>query len=691
MTAGAANRIDLAIDIGGTFVDLVARAADGAVRIAKLPSSRAAPELALCAALDHALQVFAIAPADIGSLRHGSTVATNALVERAGARIGLITTSGFRDVLELGRQNRRDLYDPIARPKSPVFLVPRERRFEVAGRIGPDGGEIAPLDEAAVAAAADALAADGVAAIAIVFLFAFVNPAQEQRAAAIVRARHPGLALSLSCETDPRPREFERTAITCFDAYVKPGTGRYLAQIADQAAARGIAAPLQAITSAGWLQTARRLAGTPSRLLLSGPAAGVLAAAALCRELGEARVATIDIGGTTSDLALVLDGAPALRPSGSIDGFELRVPMVDVSAIGAGGGSIARVAAGGSLQVGPDSAGADPGPACLGTGGSAATVTDASLLLGYLNPETFAGGRIPLHPGRAEAAVARDLAGPLGLSVPEAALGVHRIANVQMAMALRLCALERGLDPRSLTLMAMGGAGGLHAAALADLLGIGRVMVPPAPGAMAALGLLCAATTQACEQPVMRGSDDLSAGEISLLCQALAAEAEMRMRDEGVPAGQDLLSWEADLAFARQSHPLTLPLQPEAADPVGLLGQALEAAHERLFGFRQTGPFRIFALRAVRRAAPLVDRLPAMTAGAARPDGCRPILVGAGPAAVTARILDRAGLAPGGTVTGPAVIEQADSTTLLPPGWQAQVAPGGSLILTPAAGREERA
>ncbi len=690
MTAGDGGRCDLAIDIGGTFVDLVARAADGSVRIAKLPSSRAAPQAALCAALDHALQGFAIPPADVASLRHGSTVATNALVERAGARIGLITTAGFRDVLELGRQNRRDLYDPVARPRAPVFLVPRSRRIGVDGRIGPDGAEIAPLDEAAVAAAADALAADRVEAIAIVFLFAHVNPAQEQRAAEIVRARHPGLALSLSSETDPRPREFERTAVTCFDAYVKPRVGRYLAQVADHGAARGIVAPLQAITSAGWLQSARRLATTPSRLLLSGPAAGVLAAAALCRELGEERVATIDIGGTTSDLALVLGGAPALRQGGSIDGFELRVPMVDVSAIGAGGGSIARVDAGGSLQVGPDSAGADPGPACLGAGGTAATVTDASLLLGYLNPETYAGGRIALHPDLAASAVARDIAGPLGLSVAEAALGVHRIANVQMAMALRLCALERGLDPRGLTLMAMGGAGGLHAAAVADLLGIRRVVVPPAPGAMAALGLLCAATTQACEQPVMRGSGEIGAAEISLLCQALAAEAEMRMRDDGVPAGQDSLAFEADLAFARQSHPLTLPLQPDAPDPVARLGAALEAAHDRLFGFRQSGPFRIFALRAVRRAAPLVDRLPPLAGGKARPDGCRPVLVGPAPGPVDARILDRAGLAPRGRICGPAVIEQADSTTLLPAGWQAQVVPGGSLVLTPAPEEEAK-
>ncbi|MFC3225596.1 hydantoinase/oxoprolinase family protein [Marinibaculum pumilum] len=676
---------DLAVDIGGTFVDVVARGPDGALRIAKLPSSRAAPEAAMAAALDTALAELAIEPAQVASLRHGTTVATNALVERKGARLGLITTAGFRDVLELGRQNRRDLYDPVARPRAPVFLVPRRLRLEVAGRIAADGTEVEPLDEAAVAAAADDLAAAGVEAVAIVFLFAHLDPAHERRAAEILRDRQPGLALSLSSEADPRPREFERTGVTCFDAYVKPVVGRYLDRVAAHAASAGIAAPLQVVTSAGWLQSAGRVAGVPSRLLLSGPAAGVLAAATLARDLGEAKVATIDIGGTTSDLALVLDGVPAIRQGGSIDGHDLRVPMVDVAAIGAGGGSIARVAAGGSLQVGPESAGADPGPACLGLGGERATLTDASLLLGYLDPQGFAGGRLALRPDLAEAAIRRDLAAPLDLPPVAAALGAHRIANVQMANALRLAALARGLDSRDLTLMAMGGAGGLHAAAIAGLAGIRRVVVPPAPGAMAAIGLFCAPVTQACEQPLMRASDDILPGEIVLIGQALAGEAEMLMRAEGVPAGRDRLHFEADLAFARQSHPLTLAFEPEGEDPVAALGAMLEAEHERLFGFRQSGAWKLFALRAVRQAPPLVDRLPPPAAAAARPPATRRVAFDAdGP--VPADVLDRAGLGAGETVTGPAVIAQADSTTLLPPGWSATVLSGGSLLLQPAAG-----
>ena len=485
------TRYSVGVDIGGTFTDIVCAGSDGSLRLMKRPTTRGDPAAAVRDAVAAMRAEWGIAPAAIERFVHGSTVATNAVIERKGARTGIVTTAGFKDVLEIGRQMRHRMYDLILSPETPGFLAPGSRRKEVRERVSAQGEIVTPLDEDDVRRAAAELAADGVEAIAIVFLFSFLNPAHEQRAAKIIAAAHPGIAVSLSCEVDPAFREYERTAVTAFDAYLKPVVAGYVARMSADLAAAGIAAPLQIMQSRGGISMAANAARRPVRLFLSGPAAGVVGALSVGRAAGIDNLMTIDIGGTSCDIALVSGGEPLVRTEGVIDGYTVRVPMVDVTAIGAGGGSIARIDDAGSLRVGPQSAGSDPGPACYGRGGAHATVTDASLVLGYLDPFYFAGGTLRLDPERARASIA-PLAARMGVPVETAALGIHRVVNAQMAEAMRLVSIGRGIDPRFYTLVPLGGAGPLHAVALAAELGISRILVPPHPGVLSAAGLLAA-------------------------------------------------------------------------------------------------------------------------------------------------------------------------------------------------------
>src|SRR5215469_16389235 len=362
------------VDIGGTFTDIVCAGSDGSLRLMKRPTTKGDPAAAVRDAVAAMRADWGIDPAAIGRFVHGSTVATNAVIERQGAKTGIVTTAGFKDVLEIGRQMRHRMYDLVLKPETPVFLAPGRRRKEVRERIAADGAVVTPLAEDDVRRAAAALAADGVAAIAIVFLFSFVNPAHERRAREIIAASHPGIALSLSSEVDPAFREYERTAVTAFDAYLKPVVGDYIARMDRDLRAAGIPAPLQIMQSRGGISAADLI--------------------------------TVDIGGTSCDIALVTGGEPLIRAEGVIDGYPVRVPMVDVTAIGSGGGSIARLDDAGALRVGPQSAGSEPGPACYGRGGAEPTVTDASLVLGYLDPDYFAGGTLHLDIERARAALA---------------------------------------------------------------------------------------------------------------------------------------------------------------------------------------------------------------------------------------------------------------------------------------------
>jgi N-methylhydantoinase A len=483
---------DVGIDIGGTFTDVVCRRAGAPALTTKIMSTRRDPSEAVLRAIRFMVEEWKIDPREIAHFLHGTTVATNAVLERKGAKLGLLTTEGFKDVLEIGRQWRQHLYGIILQPETPVFLAPGEFRKEIRERVSAQGEIVVPLDEASVLQACDDLVAAGVGSIAVCYLFSFLEPAHEQRTRELIRARHPDLSISISSEVDPAFREYERSAVVSFDAYIKPVIDRYIGHLEHGLERAGISAPLQIMQSRGGLSTCAVARQRPVRLFMSGPAAGVIGGTIVGRMVGAEDVITIDIGGTSTDIALVNKGNPVIGAEGRIAGYPVRVPMVDVNAIGAGGGSIAWLDQAGGLRVGPHSAGSDPGPAAYGKGGEDATVTDASLVLGYLDPAYFAGGSVALDLGRAREVIEHTVARPLGMSVEEAALGIHRVINAQMVEGIRLVSIRQGFDPRRFALVALGGAGPVHATALAQDLGIRQIVIPRHPGVLSAAGLLAA-------------------------------------------------------------------------------------------------------------------------------------------------------------------------------------------------------
>ena len=680
--------VSIGVDIGGTFTDVVATGATGELRIAKVPSSRADPSAPVRTVLGQLLPDWNIAAASVERFVHGTTVATNAVLERRGARLGLLTTAGFEDVIEVGRQNRRQIYQLLLKPETPVFLAPGARRRGVVEAIGPAGEVLTPLDTASLETAVAELVQEGVEAIAVCFLFSFVNPAHERAAAAFIRERHPGLVVSTSADVDPAFREYERTVVTAFDAYVKAGLDRYLGEMEKDLGQAGVPARLQIMQSRGGVCSARIARQRPIRLFLSGPAAGVVGALEAGRSVGHENLITVDIGGTSSDIALIARGKPVIRPDGLLDGFRIRVPMVDVNSIGAGGGSIAWIDQGGGLRVGPQSAGAEPGPACYGRGGTEATVTDASIVLGYLDPAYFAGGTLKLNPELAARAVEEKVARPLGLSLQDAALGIHRVVNVQMAEGIRLVSISRGVDPRSFSLMPFGGAGALHATALAAELGIGSIVVPRYPGVLCASGLLSALTEHEASAGFMAKFAEADVDEIQRICAQLAADCAARMREEGVAPDAVATTYYADVCYVGQAHHIEVPM--EMADPPALIGALFEEfcrRYDQVYGHHTRSPARFVNLRVVQRASNSVPNLapaPASTpgGGARAEKGSRRVLLAGARDYVDARIVDRDGLAPGDTIAGPAIIEQSDTTTLVDPGWTARVTDNGVLLMT---------
>jgi N-methylhydantoinase A/oxoprolinase/acetone carboxylase beta subunit len=665
------------IDIGGTFTDVVCT--DG-VRstIFKLPSTRDDPSRAVAAALSRLADEHGIVPSTITRFCHGTTVATNAVLERKGATVGLIATEGFADILELGRQMRRQMYDLALKPETPSWLAPGARRVEVRERIGADGSIVTPLDEESARAAIASLVAAGVEAIAVSLLFSFANPSHEERVRALVAEMAPGLPVSLSSEVDPAFREYERTVVTGFDAYVKPRVAHYLAGIAEALAAGGAPCTLAVMQSRGGLAGTETALQRPVRLFLSGPAAGLLGAASVAAAEGIADIIAIDVGGTSSDIALVEGGRPGVRQEMSVDGYAIRVPTLDVVSIGAGGGSIAWVDGSGGLRVGPRSAGAEPGPACYGRGGVDATVTDASLALGMLDPDGFAGGRITLSPARAAAAVA-DVADRVGLSPEQAALGIHRVVNAQMADGIRLVSIRRGIDPRGFTLVPLGGAGGIHAAALAEELGITRVLVPRFPGVLAAAGLLVAPVAHEVSAAFHAPLSAVAAADVQAVLATLDARAAALMAADGITPSGATIRHEADMAYVGQSHSLAVPL--DAAAPLAGLAARFEAAHARINGHATGAAVKIVNLRTVHEAAaPIIVPSAAPEPGpslVAERQAQLPGMDRAAPVPVHAR----ARLAAGTAIAGPAILAQEDTTTLVPPGWTARALASGALLL----------
>jgi N-methylhydantoinase A/oxoprolinase/acetone carboxylase beta subunit len=675
---------DIGVDIGGTFTDIVCRRAGEPIRSLKIPTSRGDPSQAVLNAIGHLARDLRVEAKDIARFLHGTTIATNAVLERKGAKIGLIASEGFRDILEIGYQLRQDLHRIMLEPVTPVFLAPGAQRKEAREQVSAQGEVIVPLDEQSVRRAAAELVADGAQAIAVCYLFSFLYPAHEQRTRELIEADHPGIAVSLSSEVDPTFREYERTVVTAFDAYMKPIVGRYLERLEQGLRAARVSAPLQIMQSRGGLAGTLVARRRPVRLFLSGPAAGVIGGAIVGRSSGHRDVITIDVGGTSSDIALVEDGEPVIRAQGSIAGFPVRVPMVDVNAIGAGGGSIAWLDGAGGLRVGPHSAGSEPGPACYGRSGEQPTVTDASVVLGWLDPAYFAGGSVALDPALARTAIERRIAQPLGLSIEAAALGIHRVVNAQMVEGIRLVSICRGFDPRRFTLVALGGAGPLHATSLAAELGIGNVLIPRHPGVLSAAGLLAAPIEHEVAIALPRPIAGLGFAEVRRALRALDRSCAALMAEESIGDTPVSIRYSADIWYIGQSYHLEVPLDPDAADPLHKLHRDFLVLHDRVYGHATEQPTAIVNLRSVHRAGGS-DRLDEATYRPVDADPRKPprtIRVAAARAPVQAAIYHRIAMPAGMAFAGPAVVEQDDTTTLVEPGWRGTVLDNGNLLLT---------
>jgi N-methylhydantoinase A len=676
--------IQIGVDIGGTFTDVVCRQAGKPDRVMKLPTTRDDPSRAVIASIARMAGEWDVAPQAIARFVHGTTVATNAVIERRGPKVGLLTTAGFKDVLEIGRQMRQQMYRVVLRPETPVFLAPSAMRKEVSERVAADGSVVAPLEEQSVCTAAAELVSHGVEAIAICFLHAYLNPSHEQRAAEIVRRAHPDLHVSLSCEVDPAFREYERTVVTAFDAYIKPVIERYLAKLEAGLRQVGVTAPLQVMQSRGGVAAAAAARTRPVRMFLSGPAAGVIGARTVGRAIGIDDLISVDIGGTSCDIALIHAGKPLIRAEGLVDRYPIRVPMVDVNAIGAGGGSIAWIDSAGGLRVGPHSAGSDPGPACYGTGGEDATVTDGSVVLGYIDPGYFAGGSLKLEPARAWQVIEQRIARPLRLPVEQSALGIHRVVNAQMTEGIRLVSIRQGFDPRKFTLLALGGAGGLHATALADELGITRVVIPRYPGVLSAAGLLAADVEHEVSAAFPRALASLAFGDVEPVLRDLDARCADLMVHERVDASAVERSYFADVCYVGQSHTLEVPIEVQGPEPIGRLYAEFIAAHDRVFGHSTHSPARVVNLRAVHRARQAAPAVLARhkASGAAGRKVPRKILLPGSEQPVAVEVYERDMIGPDTTLVGPAIIEQVDTTTLVGRGWQARLLEEGNILLT---------
>jgi N-methylhydantoinase A len=660
------GRVRLGVDVGGTFTDLVALV-DGRLVTAKVPSTPADQSAGVLAAVDAS----GVDAAAVGVFAHGMTVATNALLERRGGRTALVTTEGFRDVLEIGRQNRPSLYDLAA--DRPATLVPRELRFTVAERMGP-AGVVVPLNESEVDNVVTALRGARVEAVAVCLIFGFLHPEHERALGAAVRAALPGVAVSLSSELLPEFREYERTATVAADAYLAPRVQAYLRRLAGRATERGLPDPL-VMQSTGGVAGIEVAARQPARVVLSGPAGGVVGASYLAGRSGYRDLLTFDMGGTSTDVAAVVDGAVQTTTESVLAGVPVKLPAVDVHTVSAGGGSVAWADSGGSLRVGPRSAGADPGPAAYGLGGSEPTVTDADLLLGLLPADARLGGAVALSTERAREALTR-LGDRLGLTAEQAAVGVVRVADTEMVQALRVISVERGLDPREFALVAFGGAGGLHACALAEELGIGTVLVPRAGGVLSALGLAISDIRRDYAGPLLGAVDTLGADRLAAAWADLADRARADLADTGAEPHLDRL---ADLRYRGQSYELTV-----AADSPTALAAAFHAAHERRYGHRADDePVEIVAVRLV---ATVPGEQPEIVEPAAPepapPAGRRSVLLDGTWTDVD--VLDRANLGRGSTVAGPAILEFPEATCLVHRSWHGSIDGIGTLVLTRA-------
>jgi len=666
----------IGVDTGGTFTDLVVYDDEsGRLDSTKSPSTPALPAEAVL----NAVRALGL---DLGRCRrfcHGATVATNTVLERKGARLGVVTTAGFRDVLVVGRGNRLQLYDIKA--VRPPGLVKRAAILEVAERVGAGGEIVQSLDEAGVAAAAERFKAMQVQAVAVCFLHSYANPEHEQRAAALLREQLPGLPVAASSEVLPEYREYERFASAALNAYVAPRMSGYLDDLAGRLNAEGLAVEPEIMTSSGGSWSFPRMARLPVNSMLSGPAAGVIGAARAAQAMDLGDVITYDMGGTSTDCALISSGAYAMATAGQVGGLPSRVPQIEINTVGAGGGSIAWLDTGGFLNVGPRSAGADPGPACYGRGGDEPTVTDANVVLGRFQSDEPLGGEIVVDRAAAERAV-DALALRLGLDRMAAAEGIVRLAVARMTGAIKEISVMRGLDPRDFALFAFGGAGPLHAALIAAELGMRRIVVPPLPGTFSAYGLLAADRRHDFSRTRILPLAEATWDDVETLLRPLREAAVAELAAEGFGPEAIRIEAQVDLRYQGQAFELTTPLPEEARSIDDLVG-AFERLYEQRYAHADAGAVEAVAFRV--SGFGRIDRPPLVlpeVAGNLADAGAGARICRFDGADRETKVYRRALLPSGTVVAGPAVIDETGATTLVPPGFAARREAGGALVLT---------
>jgi N-methylhydantoinase A len=678
--------IEIGVDIGGTFTDVVLLR-DGAIaHYTKVPSTPSDPIEGVRNGVDRALQAANVKPAEVDRFVHGSTVAINALIQKKGAVTGLLATDGFADTLEIGRHKRSRMYELFLEPETPAFLAPRRRRRGIAERIAADGSVVTPLDEDAVRAAAADLIRQGTTAIAVCYLFSFRNPEHEQRTRDIIRDAHPAVHVSISSDVDPAFREYERTVITTLDAYLHGAVGDYIARLGGELERLGFAATLQVMQSRGGITNAAQIIRRPLSLLLSGLAAGVIGSRHVAVASNQHDVISLDMGGTSCDIALIRAGVPILTNQTRIARYPIRAQMVDVNTIGAGGGSIAWVDGAGGLRVGPQSAGADPGPACYRRGGQEATVTDASLVLGYLNPETFAGD-ITLDKALAETAI-RRVADRIGLSLVATAAGIHRIVNARMNDEVRRVTVQRGYDPRQFALLPLGGAGPLHGCAIALALGMASVIVPDTPGVLSAFGLLAANVEHDQMETFAYRADRVDAAAFERAFEKLTVLGQSKMASDGVAPAAVEVRRQADMRYVGQSYELTIDI-PHSADQIAGAVEGFHQRHGDLYGHSDASAAVEFVhLRTVHvhRAAERKTEKRAIAPGSPAAPATHRQAYFEDRGFTQTPIYHRHTLVASQRIEGPAIVEQPDTTLVIHPGQRATVRADRSLQIEVAHG-----
>lgn len=685
-------------DIGGTFTDIVLISNDESIHHCKVSSTPDDYSRGILDGVKSLLETVGGSTGQVSEIIHATTIATNTVLEGKGALTALVTTRGFRDVVEIGRLRVPQLYN--LNYCKPAPLARRRHRYEIGERMRADGSVLLPIDLEEVHSVAEAIRDAGIQAVAVSFLHSYANPAHELAAATVLRdVLGPDVFLSKSTDVLPEIREYERTSTVIVNAYLGPVVKRYLLSLERRLSDAGLVAPLSIVQSSGGAMSARAAAEIPAAIIESGPAAGVIAAANLGRASGYSEIITFDMGGTTAKAAMIEGGEPTRTTEYEVGaginlssrlvkggGHAVKMPFIDVSEIGAGGGSIVRLDQGGAIQVGPDSAGSQPGPACYDTGGTEPTFTDAAVVLGYLNPTAIAGGAVRLNATRAAEVLANAIAGPTGIPLEAAASGVYAIAAATMMRAVKAVSTYRGRDPRDFTLFAFGGNGPLVAVQVALLLEMRRVVVPPSPGVFSAMGLLYSQTRRELTRTVYKPLANLTLGEIEATVTNLHRDVATALAEEGCPETLMQFQLEADMRYVGQAYELSVPLHLPVQDRLlSDAATAFHAEHERTYGHASIeDAVELVNLRVVGLRADTAGRrftVPELALPQA-PENSRDVYFDTLNGRVETPVIERGALL-AGERPGPLIIEEYDSTTVVPPGWTARLDPFANIVITP--------